>query len=179
MQLGSSLMNIARIVTENSKMEAKKRRSILISMSLIEAGAAAVTGIYTAWKDSKSVYEGIIKTVAVLAEIAATTGTYIASMKSQSFAGGTRYAPGGLSLVGEEGPELRDVPTGSRIFTARETKRAMESNQSVNISLNVNGPVTREALPGIRNELNNFSRTLERAVRRGAIKWNQLGVATI
>jgi len=41
------------------------------------------------------------------------------------FAGGTDYAPGGLALVGEEGPELANIPRGSQVLTASETRRAM------------------------------------------------------
>jgi hypothetical protein len=37
------------------------------------------------------------------------------------FAGGTPYAPGGLALVGERGPELVNLPLGARVFTAGQT----------------------------------------------------------
>jgi TP901 family phage tail tape measure protein len=37
------------------------------------------------------------------------------------FAVGTSYAPGGLAMVGERGPELVDLPRGSRVFTASKT----------------------------------------------------------
>jgi TP901 family phage tail tape measure protein len=35
---------------------------------------------------------------------------------------GTHFAPGGMALVGEEGPELVEVPRGSRVHTASETR---------------------------------------------------------
>lgn len=38
------------------------------------------------------------------------------------FAAGTLSAPGGLSLVGEHGPELVALPRGSRVWSARETE---------------------------------------------------------
>ncbi len=52
-----------------------------------------------------------------------------------AFASGTDYAPGGLSLVGEEGPELMQLPGGARIYPADETQailspRAANSNNS-------------------------------------------------
>lgn len=52
---------------------------------------------------------------------------------SGAFASGTDYAPGGLSLVGEEGPELMQLPGGARIYPADETQailspRAANSN---------------------------------------------------
>jgi phage-related protein len=47
-------------------------------------------------------------------------------MTIPAFANGTRFAPGGLSLVGERGPELIELPRGSRVHTAPETRRMME-----------------------------------------------------
>jgi len=38
-----------------------------------------------------------------------------------AFAGGTDFAPGGVALVGEEGPELVELPRGSKVSTAAET----------------------------------------------------------
>lgn len=40
-------------------------------------------------------------------------------------ASGTEYAPGGLSLVGEFGKELVDMPRGARVIPAAETRRLM------------------------------------------------------
>lgn len=43
------------------------------------------------------------------------------------FAGGTDYAPGGLSMVGEYGPEVVDLPRGSRVRTAAATRALMQN----------------------------------------------------
>lgn len=40
----------------------------------------------------------------------------------RKYAGGTGYHPGGTALVGEQGPELVDLPRGSRVFTASQTR---------------------------------------------------------
>lgn len=40
----------------------------------------------------------------------------------QEFAKGTNYADGGLSIVGEHGPELLNIPRGSQVKTASETR---------------------------------------------------------
>ena len=40
-----------------------------------------------------------------------------------AFASGTNFAPGGVALVGERGPELVNLPRGSRVHTASETAR--------------------------------------------------------
>jgi hypothetical protein len=45
------------------------------------------------------------------------------------YASGTMSARGGLALVGEEGPELVDLPAGARVYTANEI-RALASSRS-------------------------------------------------
>ena len=47
------------------------------------------------------------------------------------FATGTPYAPGGLSLVGERGPELVDLPRGARVLNANVTRGAMGGGQNI------------------------------------------------
>ena len=41
------------------------------------------------------------------------------------FASGTDYAPGGLALVGEQGPELVNLPQGSQVLNAGQTAGAL------------------------------------------------------
>lgn len=51
---------------------------------------------------------------------------------------GTSFAPGGLSLVGEEGPELVNLPRGSRVFTANETASMLGNNSSSQKTIQIN-----------------------------------------
>lgn len=44
------------------------------------------------------------------------------------FAKGTSFAPGGLAVVGEHGPELVNLPRGSQVYTSSETERMMGGN---------------------------------------------------
>jgi tape measure domain-containing protein len=46
----------------------------------------------------------------------------------KAFASGTNYAPGGLALVGELGPEIVDLPRGSKVYTNSETKQMLNGN---------------------------------------------------
>ena len=46
---------------------------------------------------------------------------------------GTKYAPGGLAIVGERGPELVNLPRGSRVYSNAESRR-MAGGVSLNIS---------------------------------------------
>lgn len=52
---------------------------------------------------------------------------------------GTMSAPGGLSLVGENGPELVNLPQGSRVYNNSETKNMM--SKDIVINLNIGGNV--------------------------------------
>lgn len=68
-----------------------------------------------------------------LATIAATTGIAIGQIKSQkppeipAFKKGTRFGPGKVSLVGEEGPELKMVERGAKVYTADQTAKILET----------------------------------------------------
>ena len=42
------------------------------------------------------------------------------------YATGTNFAPGGMALVGEEGPELVDLPRGSRVSPAGKTREMLK-----------------------------------------------------
>ena len=77
-------------------------------------GAAAATG-------------GAITVGAQVAGIYALAG-FVDSLAS--YANGTDFARGGLSLVGEKGPELVNLPRGSQVKTAEETSRMMGSSNA-------------------------------------------------
>lgn len=56
------------------------------------------------------------------------------------FATGTEYAPGGIALVGEYGPELVSLPKGSKVTTASKTQDILnKKNQQIQININVQG----------------------------------------
>ena len=84
-----------------------------------------------------------------------------------SFAGGTSYARGGMSLVGERGPELMNVPRGSQIYNANQTSTMMSSGHTFNITLNASGSVAeslhaevRAGDPGVQKLLGILSQRL-------------------
>lgn len=49
---------------------------------------------------------------------------------SGAFASGTDYAPGGLALVGERGPELLNIARGGRVYSAQETRLLLGSGSA-------------------------------------------------
>ena len=73
---------------------------------------------------------------------AAASGLFnklLSSIKVPGFARGTQYAPGGLAMVGEYGPELMNVPRGSQILSNNRTNRALEG---INSQANISGEFT-------------------------------------
>lgn len=56
----------------------------------------------------------------------------------KKLASGTEYFNGGLALVGEQGQELINLPKGSQVFNAEETRNMM--NGLGNITLNIYSP---------------------------------------
>ena len=57
-----------------------------------------------------------------------------------TFAKGTNWFGGGVALVGEEGPELVNLPSGSSVKTASQTKNILnQPNQNVQITVHVHG----------------------------------------
>jgi len=72
----------------------------------------------------KSLWKGMKDTFKDLAKGAGKFGDEVE--KVLGFAGGTNYAPGGLAIVGEKGPELVNLPRGSKVFTNQETVQMMQ-----------------------------------------------------
>lgn len=61
-----------------------------------------------------------------------------------AFAGGTSFAPGGLALVGEQGPELVNLPRGAQVKSASDSRRMMGGD--VHITNNFTGRPDTETM---------------------------------
>jgi hypothetical protein len=62
------------------------------------------------------------------------------------FATGTQFAPGGMAMVGERGPELVALPRGSRVYNAEQTARAGQGGINVTINASVADGIDMESL---------------------------------
>lgn len=60
-----------------------------------------------------------------MAGVIATGLAQVMQIKDQKFASGTLSAPGGMALVGERGPELVELPRGSRVYNNTESRGMM------------------------------------------------------
>lgn len=84
------------------------------------------------------------------------------SIDIEWFAKGTNYAPGGLAVVGERGPELMHVPRGAKIETASETRNALKNQSEIKITNNFhNKPLTASEV----------ARKQEQSLRKLALEW--------
>lgn len=83
----------------------------------------------------------------------------------RGYAVGTKYHPGGRALVGEEGPEIVDLPAGSKVYTAADTRRMLNSGGDTYI-LNVNMDEVDE-VHKLVNVFNNFKQTKRAGVVHG------------
>ena len=57
---------------------------------------------------------------------------------------GTQFWKGGQTVVGEHGEELIDLPSGSKVYTARQTKNMLNGNGGHIFNINFNGNVGTE-----------------------------------
>lgn len=99
------------------------------------------------------------------------------------FASGTNSAPGGPSIVGENGPELVDLPRGARVFNAGQT-RGMLAGMGGSVSVgdtvvNLYGNADDYGIAQLRNELAAHRKTIAGMVRqsRSGQRYAATGVA--
>lgn len=100
------------------------------------------------------------------AEIQSMTSTINNAMYGtarRGYAVGTKYHTGGRALVGEEGPEIIDLPTGSRVYTAAETRRMLKDGGGNTFILQVNMSEVDEVYKLV-NVFKNFKQTVRAGV---------------
>lgn len=83
-------------------------------------------------------------------------------MKIPRFAGGTNFAPGGLALVGEQGPELVSLPRGSGVTPSGQTAEMLGGKVELHAHLHV------ENFLGQPGELDAFAEKVYAALMRKA-----------
>lgn len=66
---------------------------------------------------------------------------------------GTKYFSGGVSLVGEHGPELVEMPTGSKVHTNRETRNMLAPAPSPTTSNRTTTPTIQINIPKLADSI--------------------------
>lgn len=105
-----------------------------IKTSITEKIDSIKTSVFEKWQAIKDFLSSPIK------------GTVDIVKKGLSNAGigenalGTNYFKGGLSVVGERGPEIVSLPGGARVTTSDKTKQALGGN-AINVQVTIQGNV--------------------------------------
>lgn len=73
---------------------------------------------------------------------------------------GTQFAHGGLSLVGERGAELVDLPQGSKVYSNSDTQKMLSKDVVINVNIGGNLWGTQEFLNEMKLQLGRELRTV-------------------
>jgi hypothetical protein len=121
---------MSRATLENAKAAQHLQR---INEAYDTFGSAVSTAFADAIIEGKKLNEvlsSLLKTLARAAINSTITGVFNA-LKPGAFAGGTDYAPGGMALVGERGPELVNLPRGSQVIPNDVLRGGMSGGGSI------------------------------------------------
>lgn len=120
-----------------------------------------VEGIQGALDAIHSVVETANNSSGVIHITTVNTQTGAISGGRQAFASGTDYAPGGSTLVGEQGPEIVNLPQGSRVQSASRTRLgAGGGGGDLHVHVHVTQPlgtpdqIARVVVPALRTAYN-------------------------
>jgi tape measure domain-containing protein len=105
-------------IAQIEKKAGKRRKAQAIAEAIVNT-AVGVTRAISSAPPPLNIPAIVAASVAGAAQIAIIAAT--------PFARGTGYAPGGLSLVGEQGPELINLPRGSQVYSNPKTNRMLDS----------------------------------------------------
>ena len=125
----------------------------------------------TYWDKAALAAAGIIEAVAM-------AGVQISTIQSQKFARGTTSSPGGMALVGEEGPEMVNLPRGSQVQTAAQTRQFI-GGTNISPTLIIHGNADDSTVNKIENVLVDFARNFEDSIRSGHTDLSRIGIATV
>jgi len=161
-------------MSDDMKEQASKRARARATADAAMARRLAIgETLISTFLSAQKVFEGFAKIPVVgvplgIAAAAATTAMglkRVQMIKQQKFASGTRFAPGGPAIVGEFGPELVNVPRGSSIAPASETRKALGGDTHVHITNTFQGPVDQSVMPAFEDTMKRTAREVHAAIR--------------
>lgn len=94
----------------------------------------AYTGIINLFKNLPGELGGIVKNA--FGSVSNAAKSQLHNLHIPGFASGTNYAPGGLALVGERGPELVNLPRGSQVYPNQQSQQMLGGT-----TVNYNAPI--------------------------------------
>lgn len=134
--LGFYFMKFLDYLNQNIKDNAR-RLKILSALSILLVGAGAA--LFAMLSPAIGGIALLVTAVVGLTTALAGLGLLKKAVAIPGMARGG-ISPGGLTLVGEEGPELVRLPTGARVYSNPESKR-MATGATNNITVNVQGRI--------------------------------------
>lgn len=116
-------------------------------LAIVAAIALIVALVLTLTKSSKEASSSIKGLADTASNAASSVSSKVPSGYKYQYASGVSNHPGGRALVGEEGPEVVDLPQGSRVYTARQSRAMLAGAGGMsigNINFNVSVADLRE-----------------------------------
>jgi hypothetical protein len=142
-----------------AKKQFENNKALAIAQVWINA-ASAIMGFWAAY--AAIPFAGPIVAGTLTAAVLGTAGVQTGLIADQQFvpeyAEGTKFHPGGVAMVNEEGGEILDLPTGSRVIP-HDLSEQMVNNKE--IAINFNNPVVRED-----NDLNKIANAVSQVLGR-------------
>lgn len=139
-RFANAMVGLIKVLGEENR-EAARAAAIIAQFSAIASTAAGVMKAY-----EQGGVLGFFTGAAIAAEGVAQVATIQAQVSK--FATGTLNAPGGLAMVGERGPEMVELPRGSRVFNNSETRQMTERGGGTQIDVGgINITLTGSATP--------------------------------
>jgi len=129
------------------------------------------------WDFLKPIFDAIMSAIHAITKGLGTVGSIASKVGGAvgavghafGFAGGTDFAPGGLTLVGEEGSEYVDLPRGSRVYPHGMTP-ATGSGTTINVHIGTAyGADARELADKVVDAINSRVRETGAVFRSGAV----------
>jgi hypothetical protein len=138
----------ARFSTLRSSMESSMESGF---MSIIDGTMRAKDAFKSMARDIIKELYRVFVVQRLVGGISGAFQSAFPSFATPALANGTSYARGGMTLVGERGPELVNMPRGSQVLDARRTASRMGGdgggvtvNQTINVSTGVQQTVRAE-----------------------------------
>lgn len=105
-----------------SKANVAANRTTFIILGVV-AALVALAAIIAIISGKGGEVERTMAAVANSTQKMTDTTQQIQSGRVPQYARGTSYHPGGLAMLGENGPEIVDLPRGSRVYTAEQSRK--------------------------------------------------------
>lgn len=135
--ISGGLSTFANLTTGLAGFNITAMKTTLVVMGVVAAIIALLTLIAVLSNKTNDLEKA---TSSIGQSVGNITGQVNGAMKPKNipgYANGTRNHPGGWAIVGEEGPELINMPGGSKVFTNGESKSMLNGGDTFILQVNM------------------------------------------